>query len=90
MHDPMMLKILQRMEGQTETGEKVQPQPGSLAAEKAAMKDILTKINESVPAETPEKQTQEEVVTNQATTDKDKKIAQLEARIARLEQLILG
>ena len=88
MHDPEMLKILQRMEGQTETGKQAQPAPGSLSAEKAAMKDILGKLNESVPAEV--SATSPQPVDVQQTDNKDQKIAQLEARIARLEQLLLG
>lgn len=88
MHDPEMLKILQRMEGQTETGEQAQPAPGSLSAEKAAMKDILSKLNESYPNEVPA--TLSQTVEAQPTENKDTKIAQLEARIARLEQLLLG
>ena len=88
MHDPEMLKILQRMEGQTETGKQAQPAPGSLSAEKAAMKDILGKLNESVPAEV--SATLPQKVDVQQTDNKDQKIAQLEARIARLEQLLLG
>ena len=88
MHDPEMLKILQRMEGQTETGEQAQPAPGSLSAEKAAMKDILSKLNESVPAEVPA--TPPQTVEAHPVENKDTKIAQLEARIARLEQLLLG
>jgi len=88
MHDPEMLKILQRMEGQTDSDESAAPTPGSLSAEKAAMKDILGKLNESVPAEVPA--TPPQKVDTQPTDDKDQKIAQLEARIARLEQMILG
>lgn len=88
MHDPEMIKILQRLEGQTDSGEKAQPAPGSLSAEKAAMKDILSKLNESVPAEVPA--TPPKTVEAQPIVDKDTKIAQLEARIARLEQMILG
>ena len=88
MHDPEMLKILQRMEGQTETGKQAQPAPGSLSAEKAAMKDILGKLNESVPVEV--SATPPQKVGAHLTDNKDQKIAQLEARIARLEQLLLG
>ena len=88
MHDPEMIKILQRMEGKTETGEQAQPAPGSLSAEKAAMKDILSKLNESHPDGVPA--TPPQTVEAQPVADKDTKIAQLEARIARLEQLLLG
>ena len=89
MQDPEMLKILQRMEGNNETGNKSIPAPGSLSAEKAAMKDILSKINENAPLKTSTQQ-QTSTTVVQEITDKDKKIAQLEARIERLEQLLLG
>ena len=88
MHDPEMLKILQRMEGQTETGEQAHPAPGSLTAEKAAMKDILSKLHESSPSKVPATPIHNKEAPS--TADKDTKIAQLEARVARLEQLLLG